>query len=103
MNIKSVTDNKTFWKTVKPFFSNKGSIEHKKIILVENDEIIRDDKKNADIMNDYFVNVTESLNIPEIMIEQLPLNTDIVYIDPIDTIIHNYKNHPSILKINENI
>ena len=54
-------------------------------------------------MNNYFVNVTESLDTPEIMIEQLPTNTDIVYIDPIDIILHNYKNHPSILKIMENV
>ena len=72
---------------MKPFLSNKGNTEHKKIILVENDEIIRDDKKNADIINDYFVNVTKSLDVPEIMIEQLPMNTDVVYIDPIDTIL----------------
>ena len=47
----------------KPFLSGKGNIEHKssRLFSVENDEIIRNDKKNADIMNDYFVNVTKSL------------------------------------------
>ena len=59
LNINSINDNKTFWKTVKPFLSNKGNSKQKKIILVENNEIIRDDKKNADIMNEYFVNVTK--------------------------------------------
>ena len=54
-------------------------------------------------MNDYFVNITKNLDIPEIEIEQLPLNTDIVCIDPIDTILYNYKNHPSVLKIRENV
>ena len=24
MNVKKLADNKTFWKSVKPFFSNKG-------------------------------------------------------------------------------
>ena len=65
-HIKHINDNKAFWKTVKPFLSSKGNIENKKIILVENEEIIRDGKKNADIMNDYFVSVTKSLDIPEI-------------------------------------
>ena len=64
--------------------------------------IIRD-KKNADIMNEYFVNVTKNLDIPEFKIEQLPINTNIVCTDPIDHILFNYKNHPSILKINESI
>ena len=92
LNINSIKDNKTFWKTIKPFLSNKGNTHQKKIILVENDEIIMDNKKNADIMNDYFVNVTKSLDIPEFKIEQLPMNTDIVYIDPIDHILFIIRN-----------
>ena len=51
-------------------------------------------------MNEYFVNVTKNLDIPEFKIEQLHINTNIVSIDPIDHILFNYKNHPSILKIN---
>ena len=59
--------------------------------------------KNADIVNEYFVDVTKSLDIPEFKIEWLPTNTDIVYINPIDHILFNYTKHPSILKINENV
>ena len=88
---------------MKPSFADKGNKEQKKIILVENNEIIRDDIKDASTMNDYFVDITKNLDIPEIEIEQLPLNTDIVCIDPIDTILYTYKNHPSILKIRENV
>ena len=36
---KSVTDNKKFWKTVKPFLSNK-TLKSPSIMLVEKDEII---------------------------------------------------------------
>ena len=36
-------------------------------------------KKNADIMNEYFVNVTKNLDIPEFKIEQLPMNTNSVH------------------------
>ena len=86
LNIKTINDNKTFWKTVKPFFSDKGNKDQRKNILVENNEINRDDIKNTSTMNDYFVDITKNLDIPEIEIEQLPLNTDIVCIDPIDTI-----------------
>ena len=57
-NINSVKDNKMFWKTIK--FSNKGT-KSTKIILVENDEIVSDDKKTAEIMIEYFVNITKGL------------------------------------------
>ena len=88
---------------MKPFFSVKVNKDQRKNILVVNNEIIRDDIKNASTMNDYFVDITKNLDITEIEIEQLPLNTDIVCIDPIDTILYRYKNHPSILKIRENV
>ena len=100
LNINSVNDNKTFWKTVKPMFTEKNA-KSSKIILVENDEIVTDNRRNAEIMNDYFVNITDKLNIPEFPIETLPENIDVECIDAIDLIIHNYIKHPSILKINE--
>ena len=39
LNTSFVNDNKLFWKTVKPSFSNKGSFGNK-IKLVENDELL---------------------------------------------------------------
>ena len=44
---------------------------------MKNNEIIMDDINNASTMNDYFVDITKNLDIPDIEIEQLPLNTDI--------------------------
>ena len=38
-NVNSITDNKKFWKTVTPLFSEKH-FRSKKITLVEGDEII---------------------------------------------------------------
>ena len=96
--ISRVEDNKTFWKTVKPFFTDKKA-NSGKVILVENNEIINNDKQNAEIMNEYFVNITKSLDIPEFVTETPP--TGVEFIDPIDEIIYAYKTHPSILKINE--
>ena len=49
-------------KTVKPLFSDKiqtpGSIT-----LLYGDELVSDDKKVAEILNEYFVNITASLKI----------------------------------------
>ena len=41
IDIKSITDIKTFWKTIKPYFSNKGS-NSKKILLPEKERLIKD-------------------------------------------------------------
>ena len=36
-------DNQTFWKSVKPYFSDKGS-NSRRITLLENESILTDDK-----------------------------------------------------------
>ena len=49
LDIKSVTDNKKFWQTVKPLFSNK--VKAKTVIkLVENDAMIDDESEIAKIL-----------------------------------------------------
>ena len=62
LNMKHVSDNKLFWKTVKPFFNDKGS-NSSKITLVEENNIISDEEEIANIMNNYFINVTKTLNL----------------------------------------
>ena len=51
---EQVSDSKTFWENVKPFFSDKG-INSSKITLVEKNGIVVDEEKIANIMNNYFV------------------------------------------------
>ena len=58
---KHVTDNKTFWKTVKPFFSDK-TVNSPKITLVEKKEMINNEEKIAEIFNIYFTNIVSNLN-----------------------------------------
>ena len=97
LNTNSVNNSKTFWKTIKPFFTDKNK-QNGKILLVENNEIIMDNKINAEIMNEYFVNITQTLDIPKFTTEKLPFGIECV--DPIDEIIFNFSKHPSITKIN---
>ena len=59
LNIKEISDNKKFWKIVKPFFSDKG-LNSGKMLLSENDQIISDGSSIAEIMNNYFINVTKN-------------------------------------------
>ena len=62
LNLKLLTDNRKVWRTVKPLFSDKiqASIA---ITLLENDELVSDNKVVANIFNNYFVRITDSLNI----------------------------------------
>ena len=62
LNIKQVSDNKLFWKSVKTFFNGKGS-NSSKIMLVEKKYIISDEEKIADMTNNYLINVTKTLNL----------------------------------------
>ena len=56
-----MSNNQTFWKTVKPYFCDKGS-NSKQITLLENDSILTDDKVIAKTMNNFFINITKNLN-----------------------------------------
>ena len=53
LDTKLVTDNKKFWKTVKPLFS-ENHFSNNKITLVEGDEIISTDKEVAEKFNSFF-------------------------------------------------
>ena len=46
-------DNQTFWRTVKPYFSDTGS-NSRGITLLENDSILVDDKDIAKTINNFF-------------------------------------------------
>lgn len=61
LNVKDLSDNKRFWKTVKPYFSNKD-MSSKKLVLEENNRINTKKKEIATAMNTFFVNVTEGLD-----------------------------------------
>ena len=53
INVKSISDNKKFWKTIKPFFSNKG-LNTNSMMLVEDNGIVRNEEIIANIMNNLF-------------------------------------------------
>ena len=92
LNEKNILDNKKFWKTVKPFLSDKCPL-NEKIIIAENDEIISNNKEIAEVLNTFFSNIVSNLNIPE-----YPVNDPFIdnIDDPILKAVFKYKNHPSI-------
>ena len=57
INVKSISENKKLWKTIKPFFPNKG-LNTNNIILAENKEIVHEEEIIKNIINNYFTNIT---------------------------------------------
>ena len=97
LNPSFVTDNKLFWKTIKPFFSNKGNYGSQ-IKLVEK---LRDDDQIAKELNKFFKNVVSALNIKENRFITNRSSDGIT--DPVDKAIDKYKFHPSILLMQKHL
>ena len=93
-----MTDYRKFWKTVKPLFSDKIHASSK-ITLLENEVLVTDDKEVAEILNEYFVNITDSLGI--IQPKEALIPTDGLH-DPVEIAIKKYSSCPSIKLISTN-
>ena len=95
LNVNHITDNKNFWRVVKPNFSNKilGTI---RVILRDGGKIISDTEKVADTFNKFFVNIGKALKIDKD--KQFLVETKDVF-DPVLKAIKKYSAHSSILRI----
>ena len=87
-----LSDNKKFWKHVKPFFSDKTP-SNNNITLLENNQIVTDNTSCAEILNTYFI---ESVHNWEMYVNKITILDD-----PIDNITEKVKDHPSILRISQ--
>ena len=85
---------KEFWAFCKPFFTNK-CCSNEIVSLLENDAIVQENSKVADIFNNYFNTITSALNIVQ-------WKPDYVCKDLCD-LISKFSDHPSILKIRHSI
>ena len=95
LDISHITDNKKFWRTVKPVFSDKLH-SNNKIVLTEGEKIISNDVEVAETMNEFFVTVSDSLGINENSNNE---NASVGISDPVEKAVQKFANHPSILKI----
>ena len=89
INVKSISNNKKFWKTIKLFFSNKG-LNTNNMMLEENNRIVREEETIANIMNNYFTNITTYLKLKP------------TKIDPkanLESIIDTFRNRESVQRI----
>ena len=86
-----MTENKTFWKTVKPFLADKTN-KTSRITLIEDEKTISQDIEIAKTFNEYFISIP---------IRNMPSNQEFECLDssekdPLLRIIKKYQNHPSI-------
>ena len=104
LDLSIFKDNKTFWKNIRPLFSDKQKERQRNIILIEDDLVISENNKVAEKLNNYFIDVIENLEIEHYNVnlnnEKNGRNKER---KEIETIIADYENHPSILKIKEHI
>ena len=75
INTSGITDNKTFWKTVKPFFTNKIKTKSKIKLIKKNivsqegqeevvsERIIIEDLAAADVFNKFFINIVPNFKM----------------------------------------
>ena len=108
LKIRDITDNKTFWKKVKPFFTDKIQSKSKITLIEKNivsregekviksEEIISEDKAIAEVFNKFFINIVPNLKMSvENDFDTNFLKTE----DPGLNAISEYKNHPSVIII----
>ena len=88
-------DSKPFWKSCKPYFSNRHLFGDSKIALNENGEIVTGNMNIAKAFNSYLEAVTDSLELFD-----WSLQSNISY-GKVQNIIKTFSNHPSIIKIKD--
>ena len=99
LNPSVISGNRKFWKILKPFFSNKGNYGNK-IELVENEEIIDDNTKVAEELNNFFKTAVASLDIHGNL--HTVENVENMSV-PIEKAIKKIEFHPSILLLKNRI
>ena len=99
LDLKDLTDNRKFWKIIKPVFSDTVKTCWS-INLYEDGNLISKESQVAEVLNEHFVNITNSLGIGE----NKDITTPTIGIeDPVEVAIKKFESHPSILKISRHI
>ena len=87
-----------FWKTVKPFLTNKGFLTNEIIAIENKGKIVADKSKLVNLFNSHYVNIVEKTSgFPPEIEGNLENKTD--DIATVQSIIWRYQAHSSILNI----
>ena len=93
LNVKDMSDNRKFWKTIKPYFSNKY-LNSNKLLLKGKGNLVSDEKELAIIMNNFFINITKDLELKKDSKGKL---------NNLEDILKTFESHPGIEKIKKAI
>ena len=94
---KGLKTNKSFWKFMKPFLTNKGLTGNNDITLIHQNKIISDEKQLSKLFNSYYINIVEKSSDTK----TFGINFKNTSVQSVRDIVNSYKNHPSILKIKQ--
>ena len=87
---RCIKKDKTFWKTISPFMTNKHNKSGDNIILKEGDNTIVNNNELCEIFNDYFANIASSIGFEDA-------------ITSVEDAIHKHDSHPSVINIKESL
>ena len=93
---KGLETNKSFWKFIKPFLTNKGSLTDCDILIVDEEKIISGDFELAKTFNNHYIN-TVKINSGFTPLKITSQSKDDLSV--IDEIICPYQDHPSVKQI----
>ena len=94
--------NKDFWEKVKPALTDKNPNHQDDIILKESDDLIIDDNKISEILNQQYVNIVEiSTGSAPTNLGDFDITNKESIIEYINKIISHFQEHPSIKIIKE--
>ena len=62
--MKHLDDSRKFYKIIKAFFSDKG-MNSNKMMIIEKDKFLSGKGSIAEVINNYFVDISESLNLKD--------------------------------------
>ena len=108
ISTRDITDNRTFWKTVKPLFTDniqtksKITLIGKKVVFgvgceqIVSEKVISKDQVVAEVFNKIFINIVPNLKIPS----NHNYDTDFsVTNDQVANALNKFRNQPSIIMI----
>ena len=97
VNNKVISDNKKFWQTISPLFSEKA-FRKETIILKDSNRTITNNHELAETFNTFFSNITQNLKLDSNLVE---ITENLNISDPVIKTIKKYEKHPIIIKIKE--
>ena len=90
LNVKKITDNRKFWQTIKPNFTDK-TLKDERITLVDGDKVMTEEKNLVKKFKDHFEKTVETLKIDR------PILSDLSD-DPVLNATENFSRNASVLK-----